>query len=173
MPDLGIRMAHFDLLSVALCFLAGFLFFGTGCAGREPAPPAPEKEARRFPAVEEEWGISPLTLRLSGADHFLDFRYRIIDPEKASGMMGRDQKAYLIHEPSGTRLPVPITKLGPLKGSSLNPKPDRVYAVLFNNLGKVVGGGDPVTIVIGKMRLEGMSVEAPPGPASSPAAGTE
>jgi hypothetical protein len=166
-------MARFGLLSVALLLLAGFLFFGTGCAGREPAPPAPEKEARRFPAVEEQWGIRPLTLRLTGADHFLDFRYRILDPEKASGMMGRDQKAYLIHETSGTRLPVPITKLGPLKGSSQNPKPDRVYAVLFNNLGKVAGGGDPVTIVIGKMRLEGMSVEMKPGQAPSPSAEAE
>ena len=106
-----------------------------------------------------EWGVEPVVLRLTAADHFIDFRYRVIDPEKAKALLERPIKAFLIDEKSGEKMPVPITKLGPLRSSAVNPKPNKHYVILFENLNKKIEKGNLVTVVIGDFRAEHMSVE--------------
>ena len=66
----------------------------------------------------------------------LDFRFRVLDPEKAATLLRRQDKPYLIDEASGNKLAVPrMPKVGALRPSALNPKPGEVYFVLFNNTG--------------------------------------
>lgn len=109
--------------------------------------------------MEKTWGIRPLNVRLTASDHFLDFRYRILDPDKAAMLTKRDKKAYLIDQASGKRVTVPVTKLGPLRGTDVKPKKDRVYVVLFSNTDNTVKKGSKVTIVIGDFRAENLVVE--------------
>ncbi len=107
---------------------------------------------------EDRWGVRPVALRLVGADHFIDFRYRIIDPDKAAALLSRNNKPYLIDEESGKVHTVPLTKLGPMRASTVKPKADRNYVVIFGNTKKIIKKGSMVTVVIGDFRAEHMQV---------------
>jgi hypothetical protein len=56
-------------------------------------------------------------------------------------------------------MPVPRTRLGPLRQTGVKPIADRNYAILFANSNKIVKPGDKVTVVIGKFRAEDLVVE--------------
>ncbi len=107
---------------------------------------------------EDRWGVRPVALRLVGADHFIDFRYRIIDPDKAAELLSRNNKPYLIDEDSGKVHTVPLTKLGPMRASAVKAKADRNYVVIFGNTKKIIKKGSMVTVVIGDFRVEHMQV---------------
>ncbi len=108
--------------------------------------------------LEQQWGIRPVALRLVGSDHFVDFRYRVIDPDKAATLLSRNNKPYLIHEASGKVHTVPVTKLGPMRASAIKPKAARNYVVIFGNTRKIIKKGSMVTVVIGDFRAEHMKV---------------
>lgn len=109
--------------------------------------------------LERRWGIQILGLHLSAGGYMLDFRYRVLDPEKAAGLFVRSDKPYLIDQASGRKFLVPNPpKVGPLR-TSYSPKPNRNYFVMFGNPGTFVKAGNKVTIVIGDFRVENLVVE--------------
>lgn len=118
--------------------------------------------ASKRTSVEESWGIRIEGLRLSANGSMLDFRYRIIDPEKATPLVRPSVKPHLIDQASGATLTVPVyAKLGPMRAVARYgaPKADRIYFVLFANPGGFVKAGNKVTVVIGKFRAENLVVE--------------
>lgn len=146
--------------SIKRFLVVSFLLFWIGFSVSCATSPDGTTASPDIPEAEEVWGIRPVSLRITGAGHFLDFRYRVVDSEKASRIMQKGQNVYLIHQPSETVMPVPVTKLGPLRGTAVQPKEDRQYAILFNNTGKAAKSGDKVTMVIGDMRIENMTVDS-------------
>ncbi|WP_372683483.1 hypothetical protein [Desulfosarcina sp.] len=106
----------------------------------------------------EKWGIRFESIRLTGADHFVDFRFRVIDPLKAGNLLSRKDAAYLLHEPTGKAFPVPVTKVGPLRATAVGPKPGRSYVILVSNVNKIIQQGDPVTVVIGEFKTAGLRI---------------
>ena len=136
------------------------LLFASGCAtlSGEKATAAKGEEI----SIEEQWGVQIESIRTSAAGNLLDFRYRIIDPDKALPLVERKNKPYLIDQESGKTLSVPSgAKVGPLRQTVKygKPKEDRVYFVLFGNPGGFVKPGNKVTIVIGDFRVENLVVE--------------
>jgi len=113
----------------------------------------------RFAKIIEKWGVEPLSLRLTGAGHFLDFRYRVTDAQKARPVLDRTKKAYLIDEKKGRALTVPVTKLGPMRVSTLKPKQGKIYFILFSNSDRTLEKGDTVTVVVEDFRAEGLTVQ--------------
>lgn len=110
--------------------------------------------------LAEQWGVEIVGLRLTAAGYFLDFRYKILQPEKAVALMNREVKAKLLHHDSGAELPVPVPpKVGRLRQRSSLPKEGRHYFMLFANPGQLVQAGDEVTVVIGDFRAEHLIVE--------------
>ena len=112
--------------------------------------------------IEEQWGVRIESIRTSAAGNLLDFRYRIIDPDKALPLVERKNKPYLIDQESGKTLGVPSgAKIGPLRQTVRygKPKEDRIYFVLFGNPGGFVKPGNKVTVVIGDFRVEDLVVE--------------
>ena len=112
-------------------------------------------------SLEEQWGVKIESLRISAAGNLVDFRFRIIDPEKASYLVDRKNKAYMIDQSSGKVLSVPTTaKVGPLRQTVRYglPKADRVYFILFGNP-HVLKSGDKATVVIGDFRAENIVIE--------------
>lgn len=109
--------------------------------------------------LEEKWGIERITVRLWAAGYMMQFRYRVIDPEKASELLNRQTKAYLIDQATGTKLGVPISKLGAMRTTAVKPEANRDYFILFSNPGGLVKNGDRVTVVIGDFRAENLIVE--------------
>lgn len=134
-----------------------WLFMGLLLVNCSHQVPQLSPSAKASP-VEEQWGVRPVAIRLAAANHFLDFRFKIIDPEKAVQLMQRNTHAYVIDEASGKVLPVPITKLGPLRANAIKPKADKHYTILFSNSGRHVKPGSRVTVVIGTFKAEHLIV---------------
>ncbi|MBI5576781.1 MAG: hypothetical protein HY896_10525 [Deltaproteobacteria bacterium] len=129
-----------------------------GCATAPKAPPAAAKEAPAL-RVEDRSGVEPVSLRRTVAGRMLDFRYRVIDPEKAAPLLLRGTPAYLVHHATGAKLNVPETRVGRLRQNTLRPETGRTYFILFNAAGYEVSPGDKVTVVIGEHRFENLTVQ--------------
>jgi len=140
---------------------------GAGSAGNArmlaDVGPAPEPAAVR-PAladVVERWGVELRGIRLAAAGYMLDFRYRVVDPQKAAPLFARQTKPVLIHEASGAKLVVPRPPTtGPLRSSN-TPQAGRTYFMFFGNPGRFVKPGERVSVVIGDFKAERLVVEAP------------
>jgi len=109
---------------------------------------------------EDEWGIKPVSIRRTSAGYMLDFRYEVVDADKAAPIMRRPMNPYLIHQATGAKLVVPTPpKVGALRQTTLAPTEGRVYFIMFGNPGGYVKAGDKVTVVIGDFRAEDLVVE--------------
>lgn len=141
-----------------LLALAGQLL--AGCAGaRVAAASAAATEDRG--GLGTDCGIRVEALRLSSAGYILDFRYRVVDPEKAAPLLDGKKRPYLL-DGKGAQLGVPQTPiLGSLRQTSRNGKvsTNHTYFVLFANPGKYLKPGDRVTLVVGDAKLAGLTVE--------------
>ena len=110
--------------------------------------------------TEKKWGIRPLSIQLTAAGNMLDYRFRVIDPNKAMALMKRGDNVYLIDQASGMRFAVPRTKVGPLRQTGSKPKAGKVYPILFTNTGMILKQGSKVTLVVGDFRMENIVVGA-------------
>jgi len=109
--------------------------------------------------VEAKWGLKIISLRLTAGGHQLDLRYKVIDPEKAGEVMKKKSKAYITDQKTGKTVTVPVTKVGPLKQSTLKPQANRIYFVLFSNSGGLFKEGSKVTVTMGEFKMENVVVE--------------
>jgi len=131
----------------------------SSCATVSEGQVAESAAAAEPPGIEEQWGIEITSLRLTANGHMLDYRYRVLDAEKATDLFKRQIKPYLIHQASEKVMAVPETaKLGPLRNSNI-PQEGKIYWMFFGNAGKIVQPGDKVTVVIGEFRVEDIVVE--------------
>ncbi|HWQ92091.1 MAG TPA: hypothetical protein VN673_10495 [Clostridia bacterium] len=131
-------------------------------AGQEPGSgeTAPSKPAEARSAVEENFGIKILGPRVSAGGLMIDFRYKILDADKAARLASREVKPFMVDQASGAVLLVPRTpKLGALRHAGQKPQAGRVSFILFSNPGKVVKTGSQVSVVIGNCRIKNLHVE--------------
>ncbi len=109
--------------------------------------------------LAEQWGVEVMSIRLTANDHMIDYRYRVLNADKAADLFERQIKPLLVHQDSGKVLAVPETaKLGPLRTSNA-PKEGRIYWMFFGNTGNLVKAGDRVSVVIGDFLIEDLIVE--------------
>jgi hypothetical protein len=127
----------------------------------EPTAPetaVPDAQAEAL-ELAEQWGIEITSIRLTAHNHMIDYRYRVLDAQKATDLFKRQIKPHLIHQKTGKVLAVPETaKLGPLRNSNI-PTDGKIYWMFFGNAGDLVQSGDQVTVVIGEFRVEDLVVE--------------
>jgi len=127
-----------------------------------PEEKSPQPAGVETSSIQDRWGIEIVAIRLSAAGQMLDFRYRVIDPDKAGPILDPKVKPYLIDQKSGAKFTVPITpKVGSLRQTSRSgpPQTNRVYFMLFGNPGARVRPGDKVTVVVGDFRAEDLIVQ--------------
>lgn len=132
-------------------------------ADRVPAPAEPTAAKKPHPRektlLKRRWGTEVVGVRRTAAGTMLEFRYRVIDEEKAKPLFARLTKPVLVHEASGAELPVPRpAKTGPLRNSD-PPVQGRTYWMFFTNPGGLVKPGETVSVVIGDFRADGLVVE--------------
>jgi hypothetical protein len=109
--------------------------------------------------LKDTWGVEILGIRRTAADYMLDFRYRVLDKEKAKPLFVRKSRPQIIAQESGVRMNVfSSPKTGPLRSSD-EPKENRNYFILFANPGRYIQPGDLVTIVIDDFRVENLVVQ--------------
>lgn len=101
-------------------------------------------------------------LRLTAAGAMLDFRYRVLDPQKAAPLLDGRVQPFLLDEAHGAKLAVPDTPvLGRMRQTSRNQVvlTDHTYFILFGNPGKAVRSGDTVTLLLGSVRITNVKVQ--------------
>ena len=150
------------MLGKAKSFAAGSVLIACLAAGgwvmaAEPANPPARGESA---GLEQQWGIQVTSLRMSANGYMVDFRYKVMDPEKASALGDPEAKPYIVDQATGAKLLVPRSpKVGPLRQSAERLTAGKVYFALFSNRGKVVKAGSTVTVVIGAFKAENLVVE--------------
>jgi hypothetical protein len=109
---------------------------------------------------EESWGIRPVSLRPTFGGTMLDFRFKVVDAEKAKAVFDRKMKPYLVDPASGVALGMSEDpKLGALRASMRNPPiAGKLYYVLFANGQGTVRRGSRVKIVLGRCELDDVPV---------------
>jgi hypothetical protein len=111
-------------------------------------------------SIEEIWGIKVHGIRRTAVGYMLDFRYRVLDAEKAAPILDRRITPYLKVTKTGARLLVPqAPKLGSMRQTSFAVKADRDYFIVFANPYQTVAVGDQVSVVIGDFESQLLSVE--------------
>jgi hypothetical protein len=156
------------------------LFTGITKAYEQPKPKAVEKEAETWqppvpetvkpdPLVSKErarriakkWGVELISLRLTAAGYMIDFRFRVLDIEKAQVFFDHRVKPLLEVERSHAKLPVPMAaKVGAFRTTNRgkNIKPDKIYYMVFANPDAHVKSGEKVTMVIGHFKAKHLAV---------------
>jgi hypothetical protein len=121
------------------------------------APEAPS-HPREKTYMKRRWGVEVLFVRQTAAGYMLEFRYRVVDAEKAKPLFERRTKPLLTHSESGAKLIVPTpAKTGALRNSN-PPLVDHTYWMFFANPGRLVKPGEHVSIEIGEFLAEDLVV---------------
>ena len=137
--------------AVALMLAAAVQLAGCG------STPSVEQAAGTKDATDQAIAID--AVRMTAAGKFIDLRYRVVDAERAAQQLGPKVRPQLIDERTGSVMAVPTTaKLGSLRQTQGAQKTGRTYFILFANNGSV-GPGSKVTVEIGPMKFEHLSVQ--------------
>lgn len=119
---------------------------------------------KKVASIENEWekdgGIRVLSIRQTAAGYMLDFRYKVIDPEKAAVFLDRSNKPLLHVLKNGSILQVPVSsKTGPIRQSAVLAKAGKSYFMFFANPGRMVKPGDKVKVNIDNFKSKTLIVE--------------
>jgi hypothetical protein len=133
-----------------------------GCAIATDPAAATQAMPAEIPSVEATYGIQVEGLRLTAAGSMLDFRYRVLDAQKAAPFLNGKVQPALLDEARGAKLGVPNTpKLGRIRQTSRNNviHTDRSYFIMFGNPGKALQSGDKVALLLGQVRITDLTVQ--------------
>jgi hypothetical protein len=105
------------------------------------------------------WGVDELTVKIAESGQLVRFSYRVTDADKAAALNEKTSTPYLLDEKARAILQVPtMEKVGPLRQSQV-PEIGKSYWMVFSNKGDHVKVGDRVSVVIGRMRVDGLIVQ--------------
>jgi len=128
----------------------------------EPAPFATVNiSPEEVKELADKWGVELLGMRLTTAGYMLDFRFRVMDADKALPLFDHRIKPHIVAERSNIKLPVPMsTKVGAFRPTNRgkNIKADKTYYMIFGNPDRHVKVGEKVTVVIGDFKVEHLMV---------------
>jgi len=138
------------VLAVVLAGLALVLRHGDGQGSTGRSGEMPHSEA-----IEQRWGVRVTQIGVSADGGLLDFRYLVLNSEKALSMLENVQnQPQLISEASGDVLTarIQMTKLHDLRVGE-------TYFVLFYNAQGQVKPGTQVSVKIGDLQLDHVVVK--------------
>ncbi len=119
----------------------------------------PSMHPRSKSLMKRQWGVEVLFVRQTAAGYMLEFRYKVLDPEKAKSLFERQIKPVLFHARTGAELVVPTpAKTGALRNSN-PPLVNHTYWMFFANPGKLVKVGDKISIKIGDFIAKDLVVQ--------------
>ncbi len=99
--------------------------------------------------LREHWGIEPVHLRITAGGYMVEFRYKIIDREKALVLSDREYFPRLQVMKSRARLSVPFfPTVGFVKSNRRFLKEGKNYTALFSNEGRHLLPGDKAFIQV-------------------------
>jgi len=111
------------------------------------SPPAFEGAPLDPSALEEQYGLKLLTVRLTAVDRMVDLRLEVTDPQKANGIKDKLERAFLVHEATGGLAAGAYSeRVGNLRGINLE-QAGSVGYMLFPNPSQLIHRGDYVIVV--------------------------
>jgi hypothetical protein len=145
---------------------------GSVAATPSPAAPASSTATRKVSpyrptslptkardSYELKWGVDSLGVKSVESGLMIRFSYRVVNAAKAQTLNDKKASPYLLDQRTHAKLVVPtLEKVGQLRQSGA-PEVGKAYWMVFSNKGNFVKRGDPVSVVIGKFRVDGLVVE--------------
>ncbi len=107
----------------------------------------------------DKWGICAYGVRLSAAGYLLDYRFHVLDANKAAPLLDRKHTPRLMVERVGAVPAVSASSVGALRQSSRSTDDEPTYLVFFANPGRRIASGDVVTVSIGEFTAKHLQVE--------------
>lgn len=116
-------------------------------------------EAANGTYMKRTWGVDIVGVRLVSTEWMLEFKFRVLDPDKAAPLLDEHAKPYLVDDASGARLGVPaMENVGELRQHT-TPNSNRIYFMIFGNANKIVPRGGHVSVAIGQFQASGLPVQ--------------
>jgi hypothetical protein len=100
-------------------------------------------------AFEEKWGIHISHIAVVADGGLIDFRFVVLDPDKATPVMEVDTRPHLYVEATGQE----VSSLYHIMHNHDIPAGESHY-LIFNNSNGAIQSGTAVSVVLGDMRLE-------------------
>jgi hypothetical protein len=129
----------------------------------QPEPGSAPEEAFGAGRVVDKFGVRLTGVRLTANGYVVDLRYRVLDPDKAQGLLDRKVRPVLVDETTGNRFYVPVPPtVGALRQTSRNKviHTDRDYFMLFANPDRKLQAGSKVALYVGEERFGSLLVAA-------------
>lgn len=102
------------------------------------------------PAIETTWGIRVTQIGVTADGGLVDFRYIVLDPDKALAMQQDVTKLpVLVAEDSGI-----LINSAAAMAAKHNLNPGQTYFLLYRNTNGAIKAGSPVTVKFGDLTLE-------------------
>ncbi len=154
----GWRLLKFSSVFLLAIFLLATLL-QSGCVNTQQTSNAVSSPPSEINGIEN-LGIEVISMSPTAGGFMLDFRYRVLDPEKAMPLFLEEVTPYLIDQDSGSTLPVTgSTKVGSFRPTSGDPREGITYFMFFGNPGQLVKVGTKVTVVVNEHRIENIIVQ--------------
>lgn len=100
--------------------------------------------------LEKDWGIQLVMLRISAGGYMIEFRYKVLDVDKATVLSVNKEFPHLLSMKSKAKLDVPYgSTVGYLKSNRKFLKLNRNYITMFANENRHMLPGDQVRIMVG------------------------
>ena len=122
-----------------------------GLLGSTLRRPAPEQVPVPLnPAVEARWGIRVSQVAVTADGGLVDFRFVVLDPDKASEMMSSvDNLPVLL--PSGS---TEVVNSAAQMGAPHTLTAGQTYFLLYRNADGVISRGAPLTVQFGDLKID-------------------
>lgn len=111
--------------------------------------------------LAEQWGVEVIGIQRTAGGYMLDFRFEVVDAEKALPLFDHRIKPYVVAKKSDIKLPVPMAaKVGAFRPTNRgkNIKADKIYYMIFANPDSYVKPGEKVSVFIGDFKAENLTV---------------
>ncbi len=100
--------------------------------------------------LKKDWGIEPVMLRISAGGYMIEFRYKVLDVDKATVLSVNKEFPHLLSMKSKAKFDVPYgSTVGYLKSNRKFLKLNRNYITMFANENRHMLPGDQVKIMVG------------------------
>jgi hypothetical protein len=109
-------------------------------------------------AIARRWGVEIASMRLASGGYMLEFRYRILDANKAQPLFNPKVRPILKDDASGFESVVPNPPTTGSLRSTYDAKAGRTYFMFFANPSHFVTAGKTVTVTIGDFVITGIPV---------------
>jgi hypothetical protein len=142
-------------------------------AATAPAPPArnPQVSGRHSPYLAAQhpgsadinyalqWGIDTMQAHQTNSGNLIRFSYRVVDTNKAKVLIDKAAAPLMVSPKANVALQVPVMdKVGPLRQAT-ELEAGKTYWMVFSNKGGFVKVGDRVSVLVGKFRVDGLTVQ--------------